>query len=237
MARLSTRFSRFFKPSRRSRSTATSPSLKSMISKPIVSSEDDTNALLIPAHAHTYSNSSSIHTLSDAELHSLEQAQLNRKISDDIDSIIASYSHIPPTKTLDPLADVQPHCNATRAATNARPDPSQAHYSPTSSSVYSSPSSSFSSPSSSPQIRMKAKLERFRDTPPPAPGWDKVSFGRQTGLFGPDAFSNLGHSGERSTQRSERFRDEVDEQRAGRRKDWRGEFARRGFGGGSYVVL
>lgn len=237
MARLNTRFSRFFKPSRRSRLTTTSPSLKSMISKPIVLGEDDTRTSLMRAHAHTHthSHSSSVYTLSDAELQRLERAQLNRSISDDIDTIIACYSHIPPTTPVDPFADIRPHCNVASEASwtalaSTSPDPIQSHCSPTPSSVYSSPSSS-------PPTRMKAKLERFRDTPPPAPGWEKVSFGRETGLFGPDAFSNLGHSGEQSTQRNQRFRDEVDEQMAGRRKDWRGEFARRGVGGGGYVAL
>lgn len=238
MARLSARFSRFFKPSRRSRSPTSSPSLKSMISKPILPGEDDSHTLLAPAHAHTHSHTSSLHTLSDAELQRLEHAQLTRAIADDIDSIIASYAHLAPTSSRDTFADTQPYYDAASAATSAAPESSRAHCSPAPSSVYSSPASSpASSPGSSPPARVRARLERFRDTPPPAPGWDRVSFGRETGLFGPDVFADLADSGARSAPRSERFRDEADEQRAGRRKDWRGEFARRGVGGRGYAGL
>lgn len=59
-----------------------------------------------------------------------------------------------------------------------------------------------------------------------------MSFGRETGVFGPDAGSYVAGSGTGSG-----CGEGGDEGRAGRRKDWRGEFARRGVGGGGYVVL
>lgn len=196
---------------------------------------------------HTHSHSSSVYTMSDEELHSLEQSKLGRRIEGDIDDIIASYAHIPPTKPLDPCADVQPHCDlmsvakfgAAASITSAYPASRPSHSPPTPSSTYSEPSPC-TTYSKSPSISMKATLERFRDTPPPAPGWDKVSFGRETGLFGPDAFSDfpgcdLSRSGVDGFHSYERFGNEA-EGRAGRRKDWRREFARRGAGRG-YAVL
>lgn len=167
MARLSTRFSRYFSlSSRRSRST-TSPKLsKSKISKPIVAGEEDTHPLTTSSHADTHSHSSSVYTISDEELRSMEERKLGRRIEDDIDSIIASYQHVPPTATADPFCDTRIH------STIAPPLPSSNYSSPSPPSVYSSPtpSSTYSSPPSTPPTTMKAKLERFRDTPPPAPG-------------------------------------------------------------------
>lgn len=234
MARLSVHFSALFKRPRRSRSTIQSTSLKNSISKPIIAGEDDTHTLLAsPCHAHTHSTSSSVYTISDAELRALEARQLGLRIADSTDDIIASYASTPCTTRLDPFEDGNPHCGA---STSAHPSPQRARSSPSPSSVYSPPTPSPSSDSP----RLKATLSRFRDTPPPAPAWDKVSFGRETGLFGPDALSDVScadfvTSSAETAHGCAQFGGEA-EGRAGRRRDWRREVARR-EGEKAYVVL
>lgn len=149
-----------------------------------------------------------MYTISDEELRELEDQKLGRRLEDDIDEIIAQYQYTPLTATADPFG----HAKVPSVAGVMGPTISCA------ASASPTPSSTYPSPPSSPPTIMKAKLERFRDTPPPAPGWGKVSFGRETRLFGPDQFSSVG-SGDVLRE----------EGRAGRRKDWRGEFGRRGY--------
>lgn len=240
MTRLSARFSALFKASRRSRSTLQTTSLKGRISKPIVPAEDDIRVLLASScHAHTHSASSSSYTLSDAELRALEDQQLGRRIADEIDDIIASYETTPCTTTLDPFADETAHCVI---STSAQPASQREFSSPAPSSTYSE-SSVYSSPTLSPNSdspRLKATLARFRDTPPPAPAWDKVSFGRATAFFGPDSFSDFPCGGcatsDVGTAPECARSGGGDEGRTGGRRDWRREFARRD-GGKGYVVL
>lgn len=213
MARLGRRFSRYFSLSRRPRSSTSEPKIhKSNISKPIVAGQEDTHYLMNSAHTHTHSHSSSVYTISDEELRELEDQKLGRRREDDIDEIIAQYQYTPPTATADPFGAAQvPSVASVASGVVGSTVPYAASASP-------APSSTYSSPPSSPPTIMKAKLERFRDTPPPAPGWGKVSFGRETRLFGPDQFSSIGSGGVLR-----------EEGRAGRRKDWRGEFGRRGY--------
>lgn len=233
MARLSRRFSRYFL--RRSAevpsTTSTSPRIdKTRISKPILS-ERETQSLICSSQPaqYTHTHSSSQYTISDDELRALEEEKLSRRrLEDAIDDILASYQGTatspppppPPPKDTpqqantptSPFADPSPRGTASAVdAANASPTPS-------SSSVYSSP------PPTPPTI--SAKLERFRDTPPPAPGWEKVSFGRQTKLFGPEGFVDFDGGGEgRGKVRVVGMG--VDMGRGG--KDWRGEFGRRGY--------
>lgn len=241
MARLSVRFSALFKQPRRSRSTIQSTSLKNSISKPIIAGEDDTHTLLAsPSHAHTHSTSSSVYTISDAELRALEARQLGLRIADSIDDIIASYASTPCTTPLDPFEDGNTHCGGSTSAYRASPSPSSTY---SESSVYSPPPPSPNDPAERRDYAtptLKATLSRFKDTPPPAPAWDKVSFGRETGLFGPDALSDVScadfvTSGAETAHGCARFGGEA-EGRAGRRRDWRREVARR-EGEKGYVML
>ena len=207
MERLSRRFSRYFSLSRRSTHTpSTSRKIcKSNISKPIVSDERDTHSLLASAHQHSHSHShshaSSAYTISDQDLRSIEDEQLSRRWEVDIDDILAQYqdSHTPTTAVASPFCTTE--IRMQESASSSSPQPS---------SVYSSP------PASPPTI--SAKLERFKDTPPAAPSWEKVSFGRQTRLFGPDKFMDFSGGG----------MGRVD-LKGGGEKGWRGGFGRRGY--------
>ena len=233
MARLSRRFSRYFSLSRRSTethsSTSTSPRIdKTRISKPILS-ERETHSLLLSSQpaSHTHTHSSSQYTISDSDLRVLEEEKLSRRLEDAIDDILASYQGTSASPPLPPPKDRKPTTTQSSSApTNPFADPcspranaaaQNSSPTPSSSSVYSSP------PPSPPTI--SAKLERFRDTPPPAPGWEKVSFGRQTRLFGPEGFVGFDGGGE-GMGKVRVVGMGVDMGRG--RKDWRGEFGRRG---------
>ncbi|OSS48865.1 hypothetical protein B5807_06820 [Epicoccum nigrum] len=222
MARLSRRISRFLPLSRRtSRETSpsTSPKIsKASISHPIPSGPEDTHSLLcsptIPHNMHGHS--SSTYTISDAELRALEEEKLagmgsgmgfgggsRARVEDDIDEILAQYQSFSPSPS-SPTTHSRAYSRAPKPSAGFHPSNPfadledgqilvQLDAGSTSSPACSSPSSSYSSspPSSPPTV--KAKLERFRDTPPPAPGWDcKVSFGRETRLFGPEGFVDFG---------------------------------------------
>ncbi|KAH6644750.1 hypothetical protein C7974DRAFT_408407 [Boeremia exigua] len=184
MARLTRRISRYFSLSRRNSQPAPLPKIsKAQISHPILSPEDSRSLFTSchPAHAP----SKSTHTISDAELRALEQEKLSRRLDAAIDDILAHYSTSTPRR-----APAPPHRPAHKQSTSVsastpQPQPNvqareqmpTASPTPSSSSVYSSPP---------PTPALSAKLEVFRDTPPPAPGWDKVCFGRRTRLFGPE---------------------------------------------------
>ena len=240
MARLSRRFSRYFSLSRTSRSRASNvePKLhKSKISKPIM--QEDTRCLITAStslHQHTHSHSSSIYTISDRELKDIEDEKLGRAsgspqgigrddiwdVNDEIDDILAQYQYSPTdftrrstsasnlttTTTYDTSPFQNPEVGIGIGITN-----------PTASSPALSTSSSMYSSHSTTQIRRSAP-QRFKDTPPPAPSWEKLSFGRQTRLFGPDGFVDfaggtpVGVGGGR---------------KGPSHKDWRGEFGKRGF--------
>jgi hypothetical protein len=172
--------------------------------------EEDTHLLIASPHQHSHSHSSSVYTISDQELRDLEDEKLsrNKTLEDDIDDILAQYQYIPKTTahtTTNPFcAGDIPNIHVKDAATTSPSDYS--------SSNYSSP------PSSPPTIH--SKIKRFKDTPPPAPSWEKVSFGRQTRLFGPDNFMDFNGQG----------RERVGVKGGGSsHKDWRGEFGRRGY--------
>lgn len=210
MARLSRRFSRYFSLSHRSAQTpiSTPRVCKSKISNPIVQ-EEDTHSLIASSHQHSHSHSSSAYTISDQELRDLEDEKLsrNKNLEHEIDNILAQYEYVPKTTThtaTNPFCAGEIPIMHIKAAT-------------TTSSNYSS--SNYSSPPSSPPT-IHSKIKRFRDTPPPAPSWEKVSFGRQTRLFGPDNFMDFNGQG----------REGVGVKGGGSsHKDWRGEFGRRGY--------
>ncbi|KAF2624905.1 hypothetical protein BU25DRAFT_413080 [Macroventuria anomochaeta] len=198
MAILSTRLSRYFSLSRRSQSSTIHPTsapkiCKSKISKPIIPDEEDTHPLTASSHQYSHSHSSSIHTISDADLRNMEDEKLSRRLKDDIDDILAQYQYTPTTTahpTANPFRDTEIRIEA------------------------ASPASTYST--ASPIV--SAKLERFQNTPPPAPSWEKVSFGRQTRLFGPEEFTDFGVE----------WRGRVDLE-ARSHKNWRGEFGKRGY--------
>ncbi|KAF2997953.1 hypothetical protein E8E13_005948 [Curvularia kusanoi] len=221
---------------------------KSSISHPIPSDADDTHGLLcsptLNHQFHTHGHSSSTYTISDAELRALEEEKLGLglgrpererrawDVESDIDEILAQYASSPPPPITSSSSSCFPsppphHRNYSRP-TNHFADLADSISSSTEIRVHLDPSSSPSSstystpspPDSPPTI--SAKLQRFRDTPPPAPGWEKVSFGRQTRLFGPEGFVDLGGGGGVVGRLGVR--------------DWRGEFGgsggrgRRGYG-------
>ncbi|KAJ4991887.1 hypothetical protein SVAN01_02737 [Stagonosporopsis vannaccii] len=235
MARLSRRFSRYFSLSRRSTEvppstpTSTSPRIdKARISKPILSERETQTLLSSQPASHTHTHSASQYTISDADLRALEEEKLSRRLQDAIDDILASYQGTSTTPPLPPPKDNRDMVSPpSTAPTNPFADPcsprpiataTSSSPTPSSSSVYSSP------PPSPPTIN--ARLERFRDTPPPAPGWEKVSFGRQTRLFGPEGFVDFDGGGE---GRGEGRMMGIGVDMGRGRKDWRGEFGRRGY--------
>lgn len=206
----------------RSPSPSSSPTpkiSKSSISHPIPSGPEETHNLLysptIPHNMHGHS--SSTYTISDAELRALEEEKLvgmgsgggfgrgsRGRVEDDIDEILAQYQYASPSP---PSPPTHSHSHPRAPKTSAGFHPSnpfadledgqilvQLDAGSSSSPACSSPSSNYSaSPPGSPPTTMKARLERFRDTPPPAPGWDcKMSFGRETRLFGPEGFVEFG---------------------------------------------
>ena len=223
MVRLSRRISRFLPLSRRTsreNSPSTSPKIsKASISHPIPSGPEDTHGLLysptIPHNMHGHS--SSTYTISDAELRALEEEKLagmgsgmgssggRGRVEDDIDEILAQYqsfSPSPPSPPTHPRAyprapkSTQPRFHPSNPFADLEEGQIlvQLDAGSSSSPACSSPSSNYSaSPPGSPPTTVKAKLERFRDTPPPAPGWDcKMTFGRETRLFGPEGFVEFG---------------------------------------------
>lgn len=220
MARLSRRISRYFSLSRRSTQTppatatlSTSPKIdKARISKPILSERETISLLSSHAHVPAHMHSSSQYTITDSELRALEEEKLSRRLEDAIDDILASYQG---TST-PPLAPPKDYVGITRPATaptNPFVDPRPRAHAAASSSPTPSSSSAYSSPPPSPPT-ISTKLQRFRDTPPPAPGWEKVDFGRQTRLFGPDGFVEFDGGGQGKVHG---------------RKDWKGEFGKRGY--------
>lgn len=233
MARLSTCLSRYFSlSSLRSpaRTKLNKRSISHPVSHPVAAPDEsydshDTAALLAtprhtPSHTPSHSQSSTTYALSDAALESLEKHHLARTMDADIDDLIAAYARIPRARDADadlfdercaPGYSVQPAVSSSPGlpAVSSSPVPRSTY--PPSPHPPSQPHTLPPRPAA-PPARIRARLEIFADTPPPAPGWATPSFGRETVLFGPR-------------------RDGLREERggAGRGKDWRAEFGRRGY--------
>jgi hypothetical protein len=184
MPRLSRRFSRYFSLRSRSSGTTTpttSRITKNLISKPIIANtEEDLQSLTAartpPTPGSTYSPQSSP-DLGAHEHRNWDNEDRYSEIDIDIDDILAQYGY------KEPIRDDTTEINVAM----------QIEAAPATTAVHS------------PTTIKRSRIEVFNHTPPPAPSWDKVSFGRQTRLFGPGEAARQG------------------------RKDWRGEFGKRGY--------
>lgn len=217
MPRLSRHFSRYFSLSRRSTHPSARPNPKinkSQISKPVILDDEDTTSLVgspqhlpysqhTPQHEHEHrqatSPASSTYTTPSPEPAAHREWEdrycadgLEREIDELLDTYTDMYTNAPTPSHTHPYTPTYfhpPHSSATSPPLDVN---IPTHHVPF-------------TPHSTTSIRAGPR-QRFENTPPPAPSWEKVSFGRQTRLFGAD-YGGV----------------------EGGRKDWRGEFGRRGY--------
>lgn len=181
MARPSTRWTRYF--SRRA-ATSTPKISKAAISRPIVAEDENTHLLtFVPSHSYSSSTSTCTSTststspsthpytspspsppqphLSNAALHALETHHLTHRLSHDIDDILAVYTDMATDMGTAITFD-------TPTSIDVAPDPpmtidvGSGRAAPTDAVMFTRP-----------------KLQRFKDTPPPPPSYDKLAFGKE----------------------------------------------------------